>query len=231
MKNDDFRPARCRTGFVVYRVVPSIFPPVSLFDRVADPADLEAVYYIEALTNDRLRDEIGEIRLVPPADRVSGPGSTPIMAAFTHLNPRGARFSTSEFGAYYAGLELDTAVAETSWHREQFLRATRERPIEVDMRAYAAELHCEMHDIRGLQAELPSIYDPSDYSAGQIFGRSLREAGSNGVLYSSVRAAGGSCAAVYRPRCLTNCRQERHLAYRWDGSRISQIYEKLEYLA
>ena len=62
-----------------HRLVPSRFPPVSLFDRVARPEDLDAVFEIEALTNDRVRDEVGEITLVPREERISGPGTTPIM--------------------------------------------------------------------------------------------------------------------------------------------------------
>src|SRR4051794_2233977 len=89
----DWRPA--------YRLVPSRFPPTGLFDRVADPADLDAVFAIEALTNDRLRDEAGDLRLLPAEERISGPGTTPIMAAFTHLNPEGSRFSDGSFGVYY----------------------------------------------------------------------------------------------------------------------------------
>lgn len=65
---------------------------MSLFDKVANPADLDAVFEIEAMTNDRLRDEVGHIAMVALEDRVSGPGTTPIMAAFTHLNPDGSRF-------------------------------------------------------------------------------------------------------------------------------------------
>jgi hypothetical protein len=61
-----------------YRIVPSRFPPVGVFDRIADPADLEALYEIEALTNPRLRDELGALRMVPKERRVSGAGSTPI---------------------------------------------------------------------------------------------------------------------------------------------------------
>ena len=76
-----------------YRIIPSRFPPIGLFEKVADPDDLEAVFQIEAMTNDRLRDEVGILALVPPEDRVSGPGTTPIMAAFTHLNPDGSRFT------------------------------------------------------------------------------------------------------------------------------------------
>jgi hypothetical protein len=70
-----------------WRIIPSRFPPIQLFERVADPADLEAVLAVESLTNDRLRDEVGNLQLIPPAERISGPGSSHIMAAFTHLNP------------------------------------------------------------------------------------------------------------------------------------------------
>src|SRR5690606_40558284 len=73
------------------RIVPTRHPTVYLFDRVAQPADFEALYALEALTNDRVRDEIGCIGLVAPEDRVFGPGTGPIMAAFTHLNPAGSR--------------------------------------------------------------------------------------------------------------------------------------------
>src|SRR5205823_14207484 len=76
-----------------HRTVPSRFPPVGLFVRVAAPEDLEAVFALEAMTNDRLREEAGELPLVAKEDRISGPGTTPIMAAFTHLNPEGSRFS------------------------------------------------------------------------------------------------------------------------------------------
>ena len=70
-----------------WRLVTSRFPPVGAqFERVAQAADLETVCAIEGLTNARLRQETGELTLVAAQDRVSDPGTTPIMAAFTHLN-------------------------------------------------------------------------------------------------------------------------------------------------
>ena len=123
-----------------YRIIPSRFPPISLFEAVADPADLEAVYAIEAMTNDRLRDEAGELSLVPPEDRVSGTGTSAIMAAFTHLNPVGDRFTDGSYGVFYAGLTLATAIAETRHHRTHFLKATDEPAQELDMRVYAVDL-------------------------------------------------------------------------------------------
>jgi len=209
-----------------FRIVPSRFPPVGLFDAVADPEDLEAVFQIEAMTNDRLRDEVGEISLVPPEDRVSGPGTTPIMAAFTHLNVEGDRFTDGSYGVFYASKDLDTAVAETRHHRIRFLQATDEPAQELDMRIYAVDLNADLHDIRGMQASHPAWYHPTSYAMSQELARSLRENGSNGIAYASVRQAGGECAAVFRPRLLSNCRQERHLCYVWDGQSIAMIYEK-----
>lgn len=209
-----------------YRIIPSRFPPIGLFDRVADPADLEAVFRIEAMTNDRLRQEAGEISMVPVEDRVSGPGSTPIMAAFTHPNPSGGRFTDGSYGIFYAGRTLETAVAETCHHRVRLLQATDEPPQEIDMRVYAVNLSASLHDIRGLREGRPDLYDATHYGASQLFAAELREAGSDGIVYQSVRHGGGECAAVFRPRLLSNCRQERHLCYVWDGTAISNIYEK-----
>jgi RES domain len=209
-----------------YRIVPSRFPPISLFEDVADPADLEAVYAIEAMTNDRLREEAGELCLVPPEDRVSGLGTTPIMAPFTHLNPEGDRFTDGSYGVFYASLTVETVVAETTHTRVRFLAATDEPAQELDMRVYAVDLTADLHDIRGLRHEYPALYDPMNYGTSQQFSAQLRDAGSEGVIYLSVRHDGGECVAVFRPRLLSNCRQERHLCYVWDGSSIATIYEK-----
>jgi hypothetical protein len=209
-----------------YRIIPSRFPPINLFERVTDPADLETVLDIESMTNDRLRNEVGSLNLVPPEDRISGPGTSPIMAAFTHLPPYGSRFTDGSFGVFYAGRTLETAIAETKYHREAFLRATSEPRIELDMRVYAVDLDAVLHDIRGMRDTMLGIYDPSSYTASQALAIEIRNSGSSGVAYDSVRKPGGDCVAIFKPRVLSNCRQERHLTYVWDGSLISIVYEK-----
>ncbi|MYL98564.1 RES domain-containing protein [Novosphingobium sp. FGD1] len=209
-----------------YRIVPTRFPPVSVFDDVADPADLEAVFLLEAMTNDRLREEAGDLSLVPPEERVSGPGSTPVMAAFTHLNPGGDRFTDGSFGVFYAARSIDTALAETKFHRSRFMAWTREPGQELDMRVYAVNLDARMHDIRRLRDALPDVYDPDSYGSSQALALKLRAKRSDGIVYGSVRHEGGECAAVFRPRLLSNCRQERHLCYVWNGEAITTVYEK-----
>jgi RES domain len=215
-----------------WRLVSSRFPPIGLFDRVADPDDLDIVFAIEGLTNGRLLDEAGDITLVLPEDRISGPGTTPIMAAFTHLNPIGSRFTDGSYGVYYAANTLDTAVAETRFHRSLFLEATNEPPIEVDMRSYAADLDADLHDIRHKQAEIPDIYDPnpSHYAHAQALASALRTAKSNGIVYDSVRYSGGECVALFRPCILSPARQGPHFCYVWDGQEISGVYQKSSYV-
>lgn len=208
-----------------HRIVASRLPTIYLFERVADPADWDALYELESQTNPRIRNEIGALRLVPVADRVSGPNASIVMAPFTHLSPPGTRFTDGHFGAYYAAESIDTAVAETRFHRENFLRATSQAPLELEMRCYLADVACEMHDLRGRRMELPDIYDPVSYTASQKLGRTLRDAGSNGVAFDSVRRNGGECVALFRPRLVQNVRQGVHLRYAWDGHAISEVYE------
>ncbi|MBS0448725.1 MAG: RES family NAD+ phosphorylase [Proteobacteria bacterium] len=209
-----------------YRLIPSRYPTVGLYDAIADPADLDVVYAIEALTNPRVRDELGQLPLVPPDERISGPGATPIMAAFTHLNPEGSRFSDGSYGVYYAAQSLETAVAEVSYHRAVFLSRTAEPPIDVDLRLIAANVDVELHDLAAVPGRGDAIFDPDSYAASQPLGRRLREAGSWGVHYPSVRDPGGWCIGIFRPRALKAARTGAHVALHWDGQRITHWYEK-----
>jgi hypothetical protein len=208
-----------------FRIVPSRLPTIHLFEKIADPADWDALYALESLTNPRIRDEIGDITLVPKGERVSGPNASVVMAPFTHVSPPGSRFADGTFGAYYAAESLETAIAETRYHRERFLRATRESPMELEMRSYLADIECELHDLRGQRDRWPDLYDPDSYVASQKLGRTLRQSGANGIAFESVRREGGSCVAVFRPRLVRTVRQGAHLRYAWDGTRIAEVYE------
>jgi RES domain len=211
----------------IYRVVPTQFPPINVFERIVDPSQLEAAYYLESLTNDRLREQAGEISLVAPEDRVAGPGSTVVMAAFTHIGWP-SRFSDGTWGVYYAARTLETAVRETAYHRGRFLAATAEPPDEVDMRAYIGTPLKPFIDLRSPQYD--ALHDPDDYSASQQFAKPLQRGGAWGVVYRSVRHEGGECIAAFRPPAVSIPTQGPALAYVWDGQRITHVYEKSEVL-
>jgi len=208
-----------------FRIIASRLPTIHLYERVADAADWDALYALESLTNPRLRAELGAIEKIPREERIFGPGASVIMAPFIYLNPAGGRFTDATFGAFYTANTLATAIAETRHHREIFLHATQQGPIELTMRSYLADVTAKFHDIRGKREQMPEIYDPDSYAASQVLGRSLQHAESNGVVYDSVRNPQGQCLAVYRPRLVHNLRQGVHLRYVWDGARITHVYE------
>ncbi|MET0254826.1 MAG: RES family NAD+ phosphorylase [Luteibacter sp.] len=203
-----------------YRIVPSRFPPVGLFDRIADPKDIDAVMAVESLTNPRLREEMGALSMVPPERRVSGQGTTPIMAAFTHIPPEGSRFSDGHWGVFYAAHSIPTAIEETIFHREAFLAATREAPMDVQVRCYSTSIAGRFHDIRGGWA---AEHDPDSYAASVKLARALRDDGSNGIVYDSARHPGGECIAVFFPDLIAPCVQAEHFIYRWNGQRIEAV--------
>jgi len=211
-----------------FRIVSSRFPPVGVFDDVADSEDLEGVFWVEALTNPRLRQALGQLNLVPAQERLAGPGTPPIMAAFTHLNPNGSRFSDGTFGVCYAARSQRTAIAETVYHTERWARASNDPPTAFTMRVYIGELLARSyHDLRADPAANAPVLDPDPeaYGPAQQLARTLRGANSWGILYPSVRDRHGQCAAVFRPPALGPVHQGAHLAYVWDGSAVSEVIE------
>ncbi|ATC96576.1 RES family NAD+ phosphorylase [Pseudoalteromonas tunicata] len=200
----------------VYRLVPSHFPPIDLFENVADPQDLEIVFAIEALTNDRLREQTGCLALVPSEERICGVGSTPVMAAFTHIGIATRFTDGREYGVYYGAKELNTAFSETIYHREKFLAATAEPDTELTMRCYINKVALPLHDIR---ADTYAHLHQDDYAAPQQFAKQLRSLGSNGLIYNSVREQGGQCIAAFKPKAVTIPIQAGHYKYVWNGKK------------
>ena len=140
-----------------------------------------------------------------------------------------SRFGDGSYGIYYASDSMHTAIAETRFHRERFLAYTDEGPGEIDVRAYVGEIARPLHDIRD---GFDDLHDPDTgrYPLPQAFGRELRDQGSWGIVYRSVRDPGGQCIAALRPPAVTIPRQGAHLSYVWDGARITRVYEKTRIL-
>lgn len=209
------------------RIVPTRYPSIGLFDRVADAADFDALYALEAMTNERVRDDIGQVERVAREDRVFGPGSTPIMAAFTHVNVLGSRFSDGSYGVFYAARELDTAVAETRYHHGRFMRATKQPAMHLPMRLYHLKLDAQLHDLRLMPMGPGGVHDADDYGPARSLAGRLRVEGSAGVVYRSARRNGGTCAGLFRPRGASACLHAAQLLYAWDGEQFADVYERL----
>ncbi|ULB10483.1 RES family NAD+ phosphorylase [Cereibacter azotoformans] len=206
-----------------HRIIRSRFPPIDLFEDIADPADWEAIASAEAKTNPRLRDSLGRLDLVPPARRVSGPGASWAMAPFTHVSTdRPSRFSDGSFGVYYAADTLETALIEVAHHHGRFMAATAEAPgWTSDFRQLVGRLDAELELVG---PERGDLLDPQDYRTSRAFGARLREEGAAGILYPSTRAPAGLCVALFWPDVAGAPAQGDHFAFEWDGARISRIH-------
>jgi RES domain len=203
------------------RIIRSAYPPIDLFEDIADPADWPLLISAEQKTNPRLMENLGNLDLVPPKRRVGGPGATYLMAPFTHVSiDRPSRFSAGRFGVLYAADTFETALFETMHHHGRFMRRTRELAgWTSQFREIVLDISGALHDVRGMAA----VHAPDDYTESQALGLALRAAGSNGVIYRSVRHKGGECAGLFFPDLAANAAQGRHLDYHWDGARVDLV--------
>jgi len=198
-----------------------VFPPIDLFEDIADPADWPLLISAEQKTNPRLMETIGNLDLVPEGRRVAGPGASYLMAPFTHVSPeRPSRFSNGAYGVLYAGDRFEVALLETIHHHQRFMARTSEPAgWTSQFREIVLDIDARLHDLRGDPAPATAL-DPDDYAASQALGARLRAGGSDGVAYPSVRAPGGDCVGLFYPDLAANPVQGRHLDYHWDGKRV-----------
>jgi hypothetical protein len=204
------------------RIIRSLFPPIDLFEDIADPADWPLLIAAEQKTNPRLMETLGALDLVPPARRVSGPGASYLMAPFTHVTPdRPSRFTAGQYGVLYVGDEFATSLFETIYHHECFMARTREpEGWTSQFREIVLDVELTAHDVRD-EHRFADVLDQADYKASQLLGAVLRNAGSDGLIYPSRRRQGGECAALFYPDLGRNAVQGRHLDYHWDGARVN----------
>ena len=203
------------------RIISTRFPSVGILDRLVDPSELDALLELDARTNPRLREELGAIASIPPAERVVGPGASVIMAPFAHPNPEGSRFCDATFGACYAAHALRTAIAEVRYHRERFMRASHEAPQTLELMLYEASARGDFHDIRA--SEDRGWYSPTSYEKSQPLGIRLHASGADGIAYRSVRDPSGECVATFKPSLISRCRPIKPLFAHWDGSRVITV--------
>jgi hypothetical protein len=187
---------------------------------------------LRARTDPFVSDRIGPALMIPPKERVYGPGAGYVMAPFAYPSPDGTRFgsppamSAVSFGVYYAARDEATAIAEVKHHRVAFLEAMRAPAQDLDFEVLKAPVKgAHFFDLRGRQRDFPDVYSPTDYAASQKLGAELRQRDGDGIVYDSVRREGGECVAVFRPRCVGPARSVKQLIFRWDGTAVSAVLE------
>lgn len=206
-----------------FRLVNSKFPPITLFDDVADAADFDSIYALQALTNPRIQNELGDLSLIPTNEIPFGiPGCNYVTAPFTHVNPDGSRFSDGSFGMLYLADTADTAIAETRYHQEKYFRNVQELHYDtVDMRCLKVTFSAELINA----VSMDELHHPDDYTASRIFGAGIKKSGDAGLQYRSVRNEGAICWGLMSPVYAESAIQTQHFEFVFDGDRISKVRE------
>lgn len=203
------------------RIIRSIFPPIGLFEDIADPPDWEALASAEAKFNPRIRDSLGDLAKVPVARRVTGTGANRVMAPFVHCSPlRPGRFTNGTFGLYHAGDSTEVAIAETIRHHTKTMLATAEAPgWTSQFHELIGSVDADFDDVTGRD----DLLHPDDHAASQVFGGERRAAGSNGIFWPSVRFAASNCIAAFWPDVVPIPTRGAHFAYHWNGTTVDYV--------
>jgi hypothetical protein len=219
-------PATLVRQFDTHRLIPSVHRPRGesvLVDIAASDADLPAIFELDGATNDRLLAGQELLPGIGLAELVFAvPNGSVINGTFCHPNPLGARFSGPERGAWYAGFELETSQAEVAFHKSVQLAEVGRFHDSVTYDDYLADFSAPFHDLRRTR-RFRACLDPDSYAESQALAERLVAEGALGVVYPSVRRAGGTCLACFRPALVSNVRRDSTYRLTWTGTPSPEI--------
>jgi hypothetical protein len=188
---------------------------------LADTAEeLGELAEIEAATSSRLRAETTGISGLEARELVHDvPHAHFINASFAYAKPREPnRFNGETRGAWYAALDVETCLAEITFHMTDFLARTG----VFQAVAEYAEMFCstsgEFLDLHAVPDHPALSPDKAvGYPKGNHLALEARRAGLNGIIYPSVRHVGGTCFAILRPAAVQSVRQGDVWRLSWRG--------------
>ena len=219
-----------------HRLIPSKYSREGtvLAQLTEEEREVQDLVELDGATNARLLAEEGLLAGIGVHELLYGVAYSEIVnASFTHASPQGGRFNNSRRGAWYAGLERETSIAEVAFHKLEQLREVEWQFEEVSTcDDYLADFAAEFHDLDGASPALRKYLKPGPipecYRAPQQLAADLLERGSNGVVYPSVRHHGGTCVASFRPALVYHVRQSARLQFTLHAQRAfspSQVRE------
>lgn len=148
---------------------------------------------------------------------------------FMHEPWLASRFSSGQhYGVFYGSEELETTVLETVHHWRQFILATypdQDEDIFSERRVVLVLCRGLLVDLRGKEEDYPTLLDQTDYTFTNQIGQYLHDQNQNGLLVRSARC-GGTNAAIFTEKVLSNPRDHCYLTYRWNPAR--DLYVRVE---
>lgn len=217
----DSPPVTLVRQFDTHRLVPSRYlrGGDSVLTALAEnEEDLQAVFALDMVTNDRLAAERQLLPGIGLEELVFGVPHAPVInATFCHAHPLGGRFNGPDRGAWYAGFEVETSHAEVAFHKSVQLAEVGMFEDSVTYDDFMSDFSASFHDLRRTRG-FRTCLDPSSYVDSQLLAEELLDADSLGIVYPSVRHSGGTCLACFRPALVTNVRRAATWRFTWTGA-------------
>ena len=207
--------------FDTCRLLPSRFADLedSVLSPLADSDDmLRDLFDLDNATNARLRTQNGGSAGINVDELVFGvPNFRIVNAAFTYAHPQGSRFNDGRRGAWYCAFDVETALAEISFHKAVEYAEINRFDDSVQYQCMLADFTATFHDLRG-QPRYDACLSPASYIESQTLAERLLDGGSLGIIYPSVRRPGGTNLACFRPALVGNVRKGAAYRLTWQGS-------------
>lgn len=201
-----------------YRLIPSRFPTIDIYRRVARRESWLLASAIETMTNPRVR-----LR-----EKLTGSCATPDAlppklqnwnhAPFSYRDPHGSRFLSSDYGVLELADTVQTALAVSIRKRETFLRAAGMPAVDLEMRVLNHPIDGSFKDLSLLPYDMPR-------EERWRLGKRLFDEGVEGLRFRAHDRPAGFAISIFNPDRLGNAIQSKHYKFRWDGERISEIYD------
>lgn len=201
-----------------YRLIPSRFPPVDVYARLA-LAPREAAPEIEALTNPRLA---AKERLAggPASIDSNSPGlQNWNHAPFTYRNPEGSHLLSAIHGVMELACTIEAALAIAIRRREMFLSRTAENAMDLDMRLLVTPVRGDFADLAG------SLALDAPETTRWAIGQQLLDQGSLGAVFRRPERPRDLFVAVFDAAPLGRSVQSTHYRFVWDGKVIKSVYD------
>jgi RES domain-containing protein len=191
-----------------------------------DDDELALLAEIEGATSGRLISEERGRGALTAAELVYGvPHAKFINASFAYAKPREPnRFNPADRGAWYAALDAATCVAEVGHHLTKALADAGDFNAVVEYGEMLSSMAGVFVDLRNMPDHVCLMADPSiGYPAGNAVAAATRAAGYNGIIYPSVRHAGGICMVALWPAVVQSVVQGGMYRLTWSGKSTFEV--------
>ena len=196
------------------RLRPPMLEALVSADEIDTLAEIEGATSARLIAQDRGTEGVARDELI-----YGIPYAAFINASFAYWKPFEPNRFNARRGAWYAALDVTTCMREVAWHMADFLAKSGQLKGVVEYAEMFASMAGEFVDLRGTPAHPCLDPDPAvGYPVGNALADAARARGLNGIIYPSVRHAGGTCIVALWPHAVQSVAPGAVYRFEWSGS-------------